>query len=265
MTAAAVPLAFADRAPTSVATIALRAATRFGPSVALTAPGEPDITYAELGVGCETTHANLLATVAMYERGLELGPNLVMYLYLPLAHSLARIAQAVALQVGGTLGFWGGDARRIVDEIAEVRPTHLPSRKKDLIVTSSGKNISPATIESMLRESRWISQAILYGDRRPYLVALLTLDPDEAPLLAEELGVTPDPATMAGQPAVVEAIRADVDAVNRRLARVEQIKRFEILGRDLTQADGELTPTLKVKRAHVYETYADRIERLYEG
>jgi long-chain acyl-CoA synthetase len=118
-------------------------------------------------------------------------------------------------------------------------------------------------IESMLREGRWISQAVIYGDRRSYLVALLTLDPDEAPLLAEDLGIPHDPAAMATHPAVVEAIRDEVEAVNRRLARVEQIKRFEILDRDLTQADGELTPTLKVKRARVYETYADRFERLY--
>jgi long-chain acyl-CoA synthetase len=402
--------------------------------------------------GCVTTHGNLRATAAMYERELELGGDLSMYLYLPLAHSLARIAQATALQVGGRLDFWGGDAKKIVEEIAEAAPTHFPSvprvyekihtgvldkiaeqsapqravfgwavevgrrarareragvhrgpldrarhaladrlvlskvrelfgsrlelaltgaapigrdileffdacgvlilegygmsescaagtlntpralrlgtvgrplggtevaiaadgevlmrgphvfagyhrnpdatdatvrdgwlhsgdlgavdadgflsitgRKKDLIITSSGKNISPDLIESMLRETRWISQAVIYGDRRPYVVALLTLDPDELAKLAEEAGVDADPATMVSDPRVREIVQRDMDAVNARLARIEQIKRFAILERDLSQADGELTPTLKVKRAVVYGAYADRFDSLYEG
>ena len=70
-------------------------------------------------------------------------------------------------------------------------------RKKDLIITSSGKNISPSNIENQLKRSRWISEAIVFGDARPYLVALLSLDPDEAPALARELGADPDPAAMA--------------------------------------------------------------------
>jgi long-chain acyl-CoA synthetase len=402
--------------------------------------------------GCATTHANLLSTADMYRRQLGLGSGLVMYLYLPLAHSLARIAQAVALDVGGTIEFWGGNPKRIVDELAEVRPTHFPSvprvyekirtavlsgveqqdaihsavfrwalaeggrararersgagrgaldrvrhgladrlvlskvrglfgdrlqlamtgaapigkevldffdacgvviaegygmtescaaatlntpaqlrfgtvgrplpdtevaiaadaevlmrgphifagyhrdaeateetvrdgwlhsgeigeldadgflritgRKKDLIITSSGKNISPDNIESMLRESRWISQAVVYGDRRPYLVALLTLDPDEAPTLADEIGVPADPAAMAADPQVRAVVARDVGAVNRSLARVEQVKRFDILDHDLTQAAGELTPTLKVKRARIQQAYGDRFTRLYES
>ena len=402
--------------------------------------------------GCVTTHGNLLSTAAAYERDLELSGDLSMYLYLPLAHSLARIAQAVALKVGGTLAFWGGDPKRIVEEVAEVAPTHFPSvprvyekihtavlgriaeqgrprralfawalsegrrwstmtregrrpgpvdrarhdladrlvlskvrgvfggrlqlaltgaapigqdileffdacgvpilegygmtescaagtlntpraarmgtvgrpltgtgvaiapdgevlmrgphvfagyhrddaatletvrdgwlhsgdigeldpdgflritgRKKDLIITSSGKNISPDLIESMLRETRWISQAVIHGDRRPYIVALLTLDPDELPKLAEKAGVDPDPAAMATDPRVREIVQRDVDAVNARLARVEQVKRFGILERDLSQADGELTPTLKVKRTAVNRRYGGRFDALYEG
>jgi long-chain acyl-CoA synthetase len=141
----------------------------------------------------------------------------------------------------------------------------ITGRKKDLIITSSGKNISPDLIESMLRETRWISQAVIYGDRRPYIVALLTLDPDELPKLAEEAGAEPDPATMATDPRVHEIVQRDVDAVNARLARVEQVKRFAILERDLSQADGELTPTLKVKRAAVNVAYKARFDALYEG
>ena len=142
---------------------------------------------------------------------------------------------------------------------------HITGRKKDLIITSSGKNISPENLESALRETRWISQAVVIGDRRPYLVALLTLDPDEAPRLAEELGIEADLAAMARDERVRTAIQRDVDAVNARFARIEQIKRFEILERDLTQADGELTPTLKVKRPVIHEHYDERIDRLYES
>jgi len=399
--------------------------------------------------GCVVTHASLLATVAMYERELELGDGpLIVYLFLPLAHSLARVAQLAVLDSGGTLAFWGGDPKRIVDELAEIRPTHFPSvpriyekihtavlseaaaqsvvkrgvfrwalregarfsaaaspgrlrklrhgaadrlvlsrirslfgdrlvfamcgaapigaeileffdacgvlilegygltescaaaavntphrvrfgsvgrplpgtevaiaedgeiliagphvfsgyhrdpgatgdaldgrwlrsgdlgeldadgylhitgRKKDLIITSSGKNISPENLESALRETRWISQALVAGERRPYLVALVTLDPDEAPLLAAELGVAPDVAAMAQDPRVHAAVAADVEAVNARFARIEQIKRFALLERDFSLEAGELTPTLKIKRNVVLEHFGDRIEALYAG
>jgi long-chain acyl-CoA synthetase len=140
---------------------------------------------------------------------------------------------------------------------------YITGRKKDLIITSSGKNISPELIESALRETPWLSQAVVVGDRRPYLVALVTLDPDELPRLAAELGVEPDPAAMATDVRVREAIRRDVDAVNARLARIEQIKRFTILPCDLTQEAGELTPTLKVKRNVVHDRHAATIDRLY--
>jgi long-chain acyl-CoA synthetase len=403
--------------------------------------------------GCVVSHSSLLATVAMYVDELELRDRqMVIYLFLPLAHSLARVAQYATLEAGGTLAFWGGDPKRIVDELAEIRPTHFPSvpriyekvhstvvggvaeqgrvkqalfhwalreggraraaaregaplgrlaaarhqladrlvlskvravfgdrlamalcgaapigrevleffdacgvlvlegygmtetcaaatlntpaavrygsvgrplagtevaiaedgeilmagphvfdgyhrdpdatraimsdrwlrsgdlgeidgdgylhitgRKKDLIITSSGKNISPENIESALRETRWISQAVVAGDRRSYLVALLTLDPDEAPKLADELGISADLATMARDERVHAAVQKDVDAVNARFARIEQVKRFDILERDLSQAEGELTPTLKVKRPVIQRRYGERIDRLYES
>jgi long-chain acyl-CoA synthetase len=148
-------------------------------------------------------------------------------------------------------------------EVDEDGYLHITGRKKDLIITSSGKNISPENLESALRETRWISQAVVAGDRRSYLVALLTLDPEEAPKLARELGIAPDLATMAADPGVRDLLQRDVDAVNTRFARIEQIKRFEILERDLSQAEGELTPTLKVKRPVIHRRYADRFERLY--
>jgi long-chain acyl-CoA synthetase len=401
--------------------------------------------------GCMLTHANLLSTIEMYRDRLELGPDMRAYLFLPLAHALARVTQLVVLSVGGEIVFWRGDPTRIVDELTEAGPTHFPSvprifekvhtavlggveeqrllkrlifgwalaegtrarrreragdrtgrlarrrheladrlvlskvravfgdglhlaltgaapigaeileffdacgvlvlegygmtescaastlntlhehrfgtvgrplpgtevdvaadgellirgphvfagyyrneeathetladgwlhtgdlgsvdddgfvritgRKKELIITSSGKNISPTNVEEMLRETRWISQAIVFGDNRPYLVALLTLDADEADKLAERVGAPPgDLAALARHPGVRAELQASVDAVNERLARIEQIKRFAILDRDLSQADGELTPTLKIKRPVVAERYADVVEELY--
>ena len=148
-----------------------------------------------------------------------------------------------------------------VDDDGYVRIT---GRKKELIITSSGKNISPTNIEELLRETRWISQAIVFGDNKPYLVALLTLDPDEAVKLAERVGAPPDDlAAVGGHPRVRAELQASVDAVNERLARIEQIKRFAILERDLSQAAGELTPTLKIKRPVVADHYADVVEGLY--
>ena len=140
----------------------------------------------------------------------------------------------------------------------------ITGRKKDLIITSSGKNIGPTNIETALRERPWISQAVVYGDNRPYLVALLTLDPEEAPALAERLGVTGDSAALARDAGVRQLLQAEVDEVNRRFARIEQIKRFDVLDRDLTLAAGELTPTMKVKRPVVYERYRALFDGLYE-
>jgi long-chain acyl-CoA synthetase len=139
----------------------------------------------------------------------------------------------------------------------------ITGRKKDLIITSSGKNITPTNIENALKQHRWISQAVVYGDRRSYLVALITLDPDEAPKLAEQVGADADPVKLAEHPGVRAEIQTVVDEVNERFARIEQVKAFTILDRDLSQAEGELTPTTKVKRAVVYEKYGDAFDRLY--
>jgi long-chain acyl-CoA synthetase len=141
----------------------------------------------------------------------------------------------------------------------------ITGRKKDVIITSSGKNISAANIENALKQTRWIGDAVAYGDRRPYLVALLTLDPDEAPKLAEQLGVPPDIATMVEDKRVRDEIQKLVDGVNERFARIEQIKSFRILDRPLSQEEGELTPTLKVKRNAVYREFADLFAALYDA
>jgi long-chain acyl-CoA synthetase len=399
--------------------------------------------------GCELTHRNVLSTMEAYEVRVGLERPFTLFMFLPLAHALARVVQMVALDGGGTLAFWSGDPKQLVDDVAAARPTHFPSvprvfekiharalasgesgsavrrrlfswalatgrrasverrnetaspglrarhaladrlvlsrirdlfggrlelaltgaapiarevlefldacgvtvlegygltetcaaatlntpselrfgsvgrplpgmgveiaadgeillrgpnvfrgyhrdeqatreifegealrtgdlgevdpdgflritgRKKDIIITSSGKNVSPANIENMLRESRWISQAIVHGDNRPYLVALLTLDPDEAPALAAELGIEADLAAMAGDPRVREVLERDVEATNANFARIEQVKRFAVLAEDLSQDAGELTPTMKVKRNAVEERYREDFAALY--
>ena len=401
--------------------------------------------------GCVLTHRNVLSTMSMYERQVDIGPGAVIFMFLPLAHVLARVVQMVSLDVGGTLAFWSGDTSRLIDDVAAARPTHVPSvprvfekihtralanahdggrakqlvfawalatgramrraerrrrvgrvlrarhrladrlvlskvrdlfggrlelaltgaapisgevleffdacgvlvlegygltescaaatlntvdavrfgtvgralpdtevriaddgeillrganvfagywgqpeataetvkdgwlhtgdlgsldadgyltitgRKKELIITSSGKNVSPANLEAALRDSRWLSQAVVYGDRRPYLVALVTLDPDEATALAGELGVPADVSAMASDERVQRAIAGEIAAVNAHFARIEQVKRFEILPHDLTQEGGDLTPTQKLRRSAVYERYAERFAALYEG
>jgi long-chain acyl-CoA synthetase len=400
--------------------------------------------------GCMVSHRNLLAVLDMYEEQVPLGADAAIFMFLPLAHSLARVVQMFAIDTGATLVYWRGDPKRILDDVLEARPTHFPSvprvfekihtkattaatesgrvkqaifewalatgaqvraaeragrrpgallrarhatadrlvlskvrglfggnlrlamtgaapiaaeileffdacgvvilegygmsetcaaatlntldgmrfgtvgrplpgseiaiaddgeilmrgphvfkgyyrdadatrgtfdgdwlrsgdlgavdeqrflritgRKKDLIITSSGKNIAPSNIEAALRESRWISQAVVYGDNRPYLVALLTLDPEEAPALAARTGSPPDMATMVADSRVRAEIQIAVDEANERFARIEQIKRFTLLDRDLTLGAGDLTPTLKVKRSVVYDRYREAFEGLY--
>jgi long-chain acyl-CoA synthetase len=150
-------------------------------------------------------------------------------------------------------------------EIDEEGFLTITGRKKDLIITSSGKNITPVNIESELRNSRYITEAVVYGDNRSYLVALLTLDRDESVKLAERLGIATDPATIAADPGVRSELEKEVERVNQKFARIEQIKRFVILEHEFSQAGGELTPTLKVKRAVVYDKYADVFDQLYAG
>jgi long-chain acyl-CoA synthetase len=139
----------------------------------------------------------------------------------------------------------------------------ITGRKKDIIITAGGKNLTPANLENDLKQSRWISQAVMYGDRRPYPVALITLDPEEIVHFADEHGLSHDPAQLAQEPKVLELIQGVLDEVNAKYARVEQIKRFAILDHDLSQETGELTPTLKVKRNVVNEKYAGLFEELY--
>jgi long-chain acyl-CoA synthetase len=140
---------------------------------------------------------------------------------------------------------------------------YITGRKKDIIITAGGKNITPANIENGLKQNRWISQAVVIGDRRPYLVALITIDPEEIPAFAQEHGL--EPGDVLESDAMRAEVQRAVDEVNSKVGRVEQVKKFAILDHDLSQATGELTPTLKVKRNVVNEKFADVAESLYSG
>jgi long-chain acyl-CoA synthetase len=135
-----------------------------------------------------------------------------------------------------------------VGELDEDGWLKITDRKKDLIITAGGKNIAPQNLENALKASRFVSQAVIVGDRRPYITALITLDPAEMEVSGAEAQ------------ALVQEI---VDEVNRDRVRVEQIKRFAILPRDFSQEEGELTPTLKLRRKVVHEHFAAEIEQLY--
>jgi long-chain acyl-CoA synthetase len=135
-----------------------------------------------------------------------------------------------------------------VGEIDDGGFLRITDRKKDLIITAGGKNIAPQNLENALKASRFVSQALVVGDRRPYVTALVTLDETEM--------------TSGGQEPR-ELVQALVDDVNRDRTRVEQIKRFTILPRDFSLEEGEVTPTLKLRRRVIHEHFAQEIEQLY--
>jgi long-chain acyl-CoA synthetase len=139
----------------------------------------------------------------------------------------------------------------------------ITGRKKDIIITAGGKNITPANLEAEIKQHPMISQCVVIGDRRPFLVAVVTLDPEEAAKFAEEKGL--DPATLHTDDGIRASIQAHLDQVNQKFARVEQVKKFEVLPRDFSQEGGELTPSMKVKRNVVAQKYAGEVDALYAG
>jgi len=142
----------------------------------------------------------------------------------------------------------------------------ITGRKKDIIITAGGKNLTPANLENDLKQTRWVSQAVMHGDRRPYPVVLVTLDEEEVVPWAREHGLE-DVSTpaLARDPQIQALIQAEIDRANANYAQVEQVKKFVILDHDLSQETGELTPTLKVKRNVVNERYAPLFDELYRS
>ena len=139
----------------------------------------------------------------------------------------------------------------------------ITGRKKDIIITAGGKNLAPSNLENDLRQSPFISHAVMYGDRRPYPVALITLDPEAILPWAREHGLPDDLGELARHPDALALVREALDGANSQYAQVEQIKRFAILDHDFTQETGELTPTMKVKRNVVYDRYSGVFDELY--
>jgi long-subunit acyl-CoA synthetase (AMP-forming) len=141
----------------------------------------------------------------------------------------------------------------------------IVDRKKELIITAAGKNLSPANIEARLKQIPLVSQAVAIGDQRKYIGALLTLDPEAGAAWAKTQGLDSDPAALASHEELLAEVQRGLDVANEDLARVEQVKRFVVLPADWEPGGDELTPTMKLKRRPIAEKYAAEIESLYEG
>ena len=160
----------------------------------------------------------------------------------------------------------GADGWLRSGDIAEIDADgfiRITDRKKDIIVTAGGKNVAPQNLENDLKTSKFVSQAMVVGDRQPYVAALITLDPEALPAWAAERGLPTDMESLAVSAEVRELIQGVVDDVNADRSRYEQIKRFAILPRDFTMDDDELTPTLKLKRRVVTQHFAPELDDLY--
>jgi long-chain acyl-CoA synthetase len=152
-----------------------------------------------------------------------------------------------------------------IAEIDEDGFVTITDRKKDIIVTAGGKNVAPQNLENDLKGSKYISQAMVVGDRQPFVAALLTLDPEELPKWAAERGLDGSMEELTRSPEVHELVQGIVDEVNADRSRYEQIKRFTILPRDFTMEHDELTPTLKLKRRVVAQHFGAELDELYGG
>ncbi len=140
----------------------------------------------------------------------------------------------------------------------------IVGRKKDIIITAGGKNLTPANLENDMKQSRWVSQAMMHGDRRAFPSMLITLDEEEIGPWAEAEGIEDRSlAALSKHPKVLALVQETLDAANAKYAQVEQVKKFFVLDHDLSQETGELTPTLKVKRNIVNEKYAAQFDALY--
>ncbi len=152
-----------------------------------------------------------------------------------------------------------------IGEFDEDGYLRIVDRKKELLITAAGKNLSPANIEARLKQVPLVSQAIAIGDARKYVSALLTLDAEAATRWAEEHGLEGDPARLFGNEELIAEVQRGVDRANEDLARVEQVKRFAVLPADWEPGGDELTPTMKLKRKPILEKYAREVEALYDG
>lgn len=189
-----------------------------------------------------------------------------------------RIAEDGEILIRGELtmqGYWGAPeltAATLKDgwvytgdigEIDEDGYIAITDRKKDIIVNSGGDNVSPQRVEGALTFEPEINQAMVYGDKRPHLVALLVPDADEMTRWAEANGTAPDLAMLAENPAFRDWLRAAVERANTRLSAIEQVRRFIVAPESFTTENGLMTPSLKIKRHEIRKIYGDRLEGLY--
>jgi long-chain acyl-CoA synthetase len=150
-------------------------------------------------------------------------------------------------------------------EIDDAGFLRITGRKKDIIVTAGGKNVAPVTIEGMISTSKFVNQVCVVGDRRPYLTALVVIDPVNVADWARAEGIAfDDPAELAGHPRVHDLIRDEIEARNRELASFETIKTFRFVD-EFTIANDLLTPTMKVKRSQAIERYAEVVDEMYRA
>ncbi len=181
------------------------------------------------------------------------GPNIATLGYFKQPEATQEVFDADGWFHTGDVGTLDGDGFLFITD-----------RKKDLIVTAGGMNIAPQNIENLLKADPFISQVMIYGDRRPYPVALITVNSDELSKFAREQGIlTSEAAAIVKHPKVVERVGRTVEEKNTQLQSYARIKRFTVLPTDFTLDGGELTPTLKVKRKVVSQKYQDAIEELY--
>lgn len=153
-----------------------------------------------------------------------------------------------------------------VGELDEDGFLKITDRKKDLIITAGGKNIAPQNIENQLKFSPYINDAVVIGDRKKYLVALIAIDEENVIKYAQDNKIQFSTyASLTQAPEIKQLIQKEVDRVNKMLAQVEQVKKFAIIPKKLYEEDGEVTPTMKVKRKSINEAYKDVIAKMYKG
>ena len=179
----------------------------------------------------------------------------------------SNIAKGYFKQPAATAEVFLADGWFATGDIGKIDPEgylFITDRKKDLIVTAGGMNIAPQNIENLLKGDPFISQVMVHGDKRPYPVALITVNPEELAKFAKEQGILNlDPAALVKHPKVVERVSRIVEQRNTELQSYAKIKKFAILPGDFTVDNGLLTPTLKVKRKVIREEYREALEELY--
>ncbi|MCG2774302.1 MAG: AMP-binding protein, partial [Desulfobacterales bacterium] len=152
-----------------------------------------------------------------------------------------------------------------VGELDEDGYLKITDRKKDIIVTAGGKNITPQYIENKLKFSPYINDAVVIGDKRKFISCLIMIDEDNVVKYAQDNKIQFSTyKDLTQSPEIIKLIQSEMDNVNETLSRVEQVKKFTILPKKLYEEDGEVTPTMKVKRKYVNEAFSDLIEAMYK-